>query len=136
MLYYLLLFFSFFFGSFLCVLLLVDSPGFNMNFESAPFKFTREYMDIMGGPDSPAFQQFEDLFIRGFLALQKHIDGLTAIVQLFYGDKRRGAAEGMKSRLLFPQSYSEITDLVRESFDNWRTKQYDWFQERSNNIQM
>jgi len=59
-----------------------DSPGFNINFESAPFKFPREYLDLMGGVDSAAFKSFEDLFLRGFLALQKHIDGLTSIVQV------------------------------------------------------
>jgi hypothetical protein len=113
-----------------------DSPGFNMNFESAPFKFTREYLDLIGGPDSQMFALFEDLFVRGFQALQKHADGLAAIVQLFYGDRRRGAAEGLKSRLLFAQSQQDILSLVRDSFDNWRTKQYDWFQQQSNNIQM
>ena len=59
-----------------------DSPGFNINFESAPFKFTREYMEILGGVDSDAFKLFQDLFLRGFLALQKHIDGITSIVQV------------------------------------------------------
>lgn len=61
-----------------------DSPGFNINFESAPFKLTSEYIDIMGGIDSIAFKNFEDLFLRGFLALQKHIDGFTSIAQVKY----------------------------------------------------
>lgn len=38
----------------------------------------------MGGVDSAAFKSFEDLFLRGFLAMQKHIDGLTSIVQVIY----------------------------------------------------
>ena len=59
-----------------------DSPGFNINFESAPFKLTREYIDIMGGVDSEDFKAFQDLFLRGFLALQKHIDGVTSIIQV------------------------------------------------------
>jgi hypothetical protein len=59
-----------------------DSPGFNINFESAPFKLTREYLDLLGGPDSEDFKLFQDLFLRGFLALQKHIDGITAIIQV------------------------------------------------------
>ena len=59
-----------------------DSPGFNINFESAPFKLTREYLEVIGGLDSEAFQTFQDLFLRGFLALQKHIDGLTSIIQV------------------------------------------------------
>lgn len=44
------------------------------------------------------FVLFEDLFVRGFQALQKHVEGLAAIVQLFYGDKRRAAADGLRSR--------------------------------------
>lgn len=62
----------------------LDSPGFNINFESAPFKFPLEYLELMGGVDSAAFKSFEDLFLRGFLAMQKHIDGLTSIVQVMY----------------------------------------------------
>lgn len=53
-----------------------------MNFESAPFKLTKEYIDLMGGVDSPMFALFEELFVKGFLALQKHLDGLLAIVQV------------------------------------------------------
>ena len=60
----------------------LDSPGFNINFENAPFKLTREYLEVMGGINSPAFKMFEDLFVRGFYALQKHVEGLGAIVQV------------------------------------------------------
>ena len=54
--------------------ILGDSPGFNMNFENAPFKLTREYLDVMGGVDSAEFRMFEDLFVRGFFALQRFVD--------------------------------------------------------------
>ena len=37
---------------------------------------------MMGGIDSYGFKLFEDLFIKGFNALQKHIDGLVAIIQV------------------------------------------------------
>lgn len=119
-----------------------------MNFESAPFKLTKEYIDLLGGIDSPLFHMFEDLFLRGFLALQKHLEGLSAIVQLFYNDvssntgadnsgsRRKGVVDALRSRLLFPQSHEDILALIGESMDNWRTRQYDWFQQRSNNIQM
>ena len=107
-----------------------------MNFENAPFKLTREYLEVMGGVDSQAFKMFEDLFVRGFFALQKHVDALCAIVQLFYGDRKKQAADGLRSRLMFATSQADVLSLVRDSFDNWRTKQYDWFQQRSNNILM
>jgi hypothetical protein len=96
----------------------------------------REYLEVMGGIDSPSFKMFEDLFVRGFYALQKHAEGLSAVVELFYGDRRRAAADGLKSRLLFTNSQADILSLIRESLDNWRTKQYDWYQQRSNNILM
>jgi phosphatidylinositol 4-kinase B len=66
----------------LVLVLLIDSPGFNINFENAPFKLTKEYIEVMGGIDSAAFKMFEDLFVRGFFALQKHVDGLSAITSV------------------------------------------------------
>ena len=33
--------------------LLSNSPGKNIGFESAPFKLTREWVDVMGGTASP-----------------------------------------------------------------------------------
>ena len=32
--------------------MLTNSPGGNLNFESAPFKLTSEYVQLMGGPRS------------------------------------------------------------------------------------
>lgn len=72
--------------------ILGESPGLNMNYESAPFKLPKEYVDLMGGLDSQTFAMFQDLFIRGFYALQKHVEELATIVHLFYGDRRRGDA--------------------------------------------
>jgi hypothetical protein len=42
----------------------------------------REYLEVMGGIDSPSFKMFEDLFVRGFYALQKHAEGLSAVVEV------------------------------------------------------
>lgn len=116
--------------------ILGDSPGFNINFENAPFKLTREYVELLGGLDSAAFKAFEDLFLRGFLALQRHHEALCAVVELFYGTRRRSAGDAMRARLLFARTHGDILSLIRDSFDSWRTKQYDWFQHRTNNIQM
>ena len=50
-----------------------------MNFENAPFKLTREYVELLGGLDSDNMRMFQDLFMRGFFALQQHTEGLAAI---------------------------------------------------------
>lgn len=108
--------------------ILGDSPGFNINWESAPFKFTNEYLQLLGGVESVWFKQFEELFIRGFECLQRHAGEIATIVHLFYGENRKGAAESIHARLVFPTSQLDIQKLIGESLDNWRTKQYDWYQ--------
>jgi len=41
------------------------SPG-NMNFENAPFKFTKDYLEIMNGKGSSYYQYFHELMVEGF----------------------------------------------------------------------
>ena len=110
-----------------------DSPGFNMNFENAPFKLTKEYVELMGGTDSMTFKFFEDLMVNGFLALAKHREEIIAVVDLFYMGKRKGATESIHNRLNL-RSRAEVLQLIRDSYDNRQTKMYDWFQWKSNNI--
>ena len=43
-----------------------------MNFETAPFKLTSEYVALMGGVRSATFARFRELVIKGFLAARKH----------------------------------------------------------------
>jgi hypothetical protein len=45
--------------------MLSNSPG-NIGFEAAPFKLTFDYVEVMGGVDSPAFREFKKLFHDGF----------------------------------------------------------------------
>jgi phosphatidylinositol 4-kinase len=115
--------------------ILGESPGFNIGFEMAAFKLTSEYVEVLGGIDSAAFKMFEDLFIRGFMALQKHVDSIYSIVQLFYG-RKRGPADALKARLLYARSQTDISRLIYDSVDHWCTKQYDWYQQSRNNIKM
>lgn len=110
-----------------------DSPGFNMNFESAPFKFTKEYVDLMGGLESSMFRSFQDIFVDGYLALARHQEEIIAVVKLFYGDKRKNVAESIRNRLHL-RNRAEITQLIRDSYENRQTRMYDWFQLKSNNI--
>jgi len=110
-----------------------DSPGFNMNFENAPFKLTKEYVDLMGGLESSIFKRFQDIFVEGYLTLAKYEEEIVAVVKLFYGNKRKNAAESIRSRLGL-KTRAEIMQLIRDSYENRQTKMYDWFQLKSNNI--
>ena len=41
--------------------ILGESPGFNINFENAPFKLTREYIEVLGGLQVRLFDQLCEL---------------------------------------------------------------------------
>ena len=49
---------------------LSNSPGGNLNFESAPFKLTHEYVELLGGAKSPLFRYFRYLLVRGFVEVR------------------------------------------------------------------
>jgi hypothetical protein len=58
--------------------MLSNSPGGNMGFEAAPFKLPLDYVEIIGGLDSPAWAYFKKLFKEGFEAARKHSDSLIS----------------------------------------------------------
>lgn len=86
--------------------MLSNSPG-SVGFESAPFKLTQEYVDVLGGAQSPEFEKFRALckqafqgmylltFISTFLilanenlALRKSADDLVLLVDLMGKESR------------------------------------------------
>ena len=62
------------------------SPG-NLNFENAPFKITKEYIDILDGQDSNIFQYFKSLLVRGFIILKHHFDIFVKIIDIMAKSK-------------------------------------------------
>lgn len=66
--------------------MLSNSPG-NIGFEAAPFKLTFDYVEVMGGVDSPMFREFKRLFHEGFEAVRKHCDRIAGkLVKLMYNN--------------------------------------------------
>lgn len=57
------------------------SPG-GVGFEAAPFKMPQEYIDVMGGVDSPKFLEFKGLVCQGFRDIRKHAERIIMIVEL------------------------------------------------------
>jgi phosphatidylinositol 4-kinase B len=51
--------------------MLTNSPG-NLGFEAAPFKLPLEYVEVLGGIESPGFSEFQQQFHSGFEAMRKH----------------------------------------------------------------
>ena len=124
------------------------SPGGNLNFENAPFKITRDYMNLMGGFDSSIFCYFKSLFSRGIFAARRTVNvianlieamGLGVPMPCFNGRNLKEIINAFKERCFVKYSEVEIVPLVNTLFEksvnSWRTTQYDYFQKLTNNIQ-
>jgi len=64
---------------------LSNSPGKGLEIEkNVPFKFLTDYIDVIGGIDSPLFERFRKLFYEGLMALRKHKDKILLLVKMMY----------------------------------------------------
>ena len=122
------------------------SPG-GFNFEKAPFKFTKEYLEIMGGKDSLYYQMFKDLMVKGMIACKKYVDNFINIAEIMSKgskmpcfDNKNIADIFNKFRERFYQDKNDedfikiVDDLINWSYDNFRTNQYDNYQKLTNGI--
>lgn len=124
--------------------MLGNSPG-SIRFEAAPFKLSPEYLQVMGDVQSETFCYFRELFVSGFLACRKHHEKLTTLIEIMLEGTRlpcmaggMAVVDGLRQRLMLSLPEREciraVLDLIDESIDNWRTRQYDRFQFYSNGI--
>jgi len=59
------------------------SPGKNMRFESANFKLTKEFIDILGGnTKSDSYQLFVTKTVTAFLAVREHWEEFQVLTEL------------------------------------------------------
>ncbi|KAL4503352.1 hypothetical protein ABPG72_000958 [Tetrahymena utriculariae] len=120
------------------------SPG-NMNWENAPFKLTKEYVQLMGGLKSDQYSYYKDLLFMGFQAILEKVEDIIFMVQIMQEDSdlpcfkyfdqqvfRQRFREDLKDNDAGLRQYVE--KLVNDSYDNTRTNLYDYFQLKSNGI--
>jgi len=62
--------------------MLTNSPGGNINFESAPFKLTSEMIELLDGVDGEIFNYYRMLMVSGFLAIRKECDAVINLVEM------------------------------------------------------
>ncbi|CAB9500574.1 Phosphatidylinositol 4-kinase beta [Seminavis robusta] len=119
----------------------LSSPGKNTGFESAPFKLTRDFVEVLGGPDSHAFRTFRELCVRSFLVLRRHCMEIILLVEMLKAGNEdlacfRGrpddAIKGLRERFRLDLSDRACREyvhaLIDESLENWRTNWYDRYQ--------
>ncbi|KAL5117621.1 Phosphatidylinositol 4-kinase pik1alpha (PI4-kinase)(PtdIns-4-kinase) [Pleosporales sp. CAS-2024a] len=125
--------------------MLSNSPG-SMGFEAAPFKLTQEYVDVLGGLASPAFDEFKTLCKRAFQALRKDAERLIMLVDLMGKQSKMdcfkaGAASvtnSLRARMMLHLSKEEaeafVEELIAKSVGSYYTRLYDTFQYRTQGI--
>ena len=124
--------------------MLSNSPG-SLAFETAPFKLTQEFVDVMDGVLSAPFQYFRALCIRGFLELRKHHERIVALTEMmskgsklpcFYGGQVALDAlrDRFQSSLTEDEFIKHVDGLIAASLDSWTTRQYDRYQYLTNSI--
>mmetsp|Transcript_20567 Transcript_20567/g.58459 ORF Transcript_20567/g.58459 Transcript_20567/m.58459 type:complete len:1294 (+) Transcript_20567:63-3944(+) len=119
----------------------LSSPGKNTGFESAPFKLSREMVEVLGGPDSRLFRTFRILCYRCFIALRRNCLEIILLVEMlkkgnedlacFRGrpdDAIKGLRERFRLDLNDRACMEYVNALVDESLENWRTDWYDRYQ--------
>ncbi|KAL6768298.1 PIK3 [Auxenochlorella protothecoides x Auxenochlorella symbiontica] len=127
--------------------MLTNSPG-GVNFESVPFKLTRELLEVMdSGPSGQAselFDYFKVLMIQGFLAVRRHADRILLLVEMMSSSacpcfkSRAAAVGGVRKRFALalpePALVEMVLGLISDSLDAWRTRQYDYYQRVLNGV--
>jgi phosphatidylinositol 4-kinase len=113
--------------------MLSNSPG-SMGFEAAPFKLTQDYVDVLGGVTSPAFDEFKTLCKKAFQALRKDAERLIMLVDLMSKQSKMacfaaGAASvtnSLRARLMLHLSREEaesfVDELVAKSVGSYYTR--------------
>ena len=122
------------------------SPG-GINFENAPFKLTKEYVEIMGGIDSLYYQMYKDLMVKGMIICKKYVDDIINIAEImskgskmpcFFKKNIDDIFKSFRERFYEDKKDEEfikiVDDMIYASYDNFRTNQYDNFQKLTNGI--
>lgn len=126
--------------------MLSNTPG-NVHFETAPFKLSREYIEVMDGESSALFSYFKLLVVKGFLEIRKYAQQLILLVEImshgsqmpcFQGASAETVVKNFRDRFMLhlPQAdcMRHVMSLIELSCNNWRTTQYDNYQRLTNGI--
>jgi len=121
--------------------MLSTSPG-GINFESSPFKLTKEYLEVMDsdaeGTRSDAFDAYKALCIQGYLAVREHAERIVLLIQMMRASGCPCFNAGPKVMKLLRQRFNlamseeqcveTVLGMISDSIDAWSTRQYDFYQ--------
>ncbi|XP_055529200.1 phosphatidylinositol 4-kinase beta isoform X2 [Wyeomyia smithii] len=118
----------------------------NLGFEQSPFKLTPEFVDVMGGPSSELWFEFNHLLLEGLKAARKHMDRIINIVEIMRSTSQlpcfkngcSGTVRNLRNRFHMNLTEQElerkVEQLVQDSLNSFSTKLYDSYQYFTNGI--
>lgn len=123
------------------------APGHEFSFERAPFKLTKEYVEVMGGVKSSCYKEFQRLFVAGFEEARKNSQIALGLVEIMmfqsnypcFSGWRYGngvALTKFEKRLMLkvPDKHvkKKALRLIRKAKQHGGTHLYDAFQKATN----
>lgn len=123
------------------------APGHEFSFERAPFKLTKEYVEVMGGVRSECYKEFQRLFVAGFEECRKNSQIALGLVEIMmyksnypcFSGWRYGKGVALRvfeKRLMLRVSDKRVKKkalrLIRKSRGSFGTHLYDAFQKATN----
>lgn len=125
--------------------MLSNSPG-SVGFEAAPFKLTQDYVDVLGGVTSQAFEDYKTLCKQAFQALRKSAESIIMVVDLMSKEGKMACFQSgslatvgnLRSRFMLhltkEEAESYVDDMIGKSLGSYYTRLYDTFQYRTQGI--
>lgn len=128
-----------------------NSPG-SVGFELAPFKLPEEYLELLGGSESPVYSKFIDLLAEAFISIRKKSDWIIGFVELMELGSRlpcftgitnpntsnpppsnvKSSSSALRDRMQLGLTDTQVHEFIRtlahSSANNNFTKLYDTFQ--------
>jgi phosphatidylinositol 4-kinase len=110
------------------------APGHEFSMERAPFKLTKEYVEVMGGIKSDCYKEYERLFVEGFKEARKNSQIALGLVEIMMYKSNYPCFEGSRygngitlrrfEKRLMLQVQDRYVDkrakaLVRTSLSHW-----------------
>ncbi|OLY85763.1 Phosphatidylinositol 4-kinase stt4 [Smittium mucronatum] len=119
------------------------APG-GITFESAPFKLTTEYIQVMGGSQTAqSFKLFCDLCVKAYLACRPYAHEIIQTASIMADSglpcfAKADVLNRLKERFQLDLSEKSAAEFmmarIYESYENRRTVLYDSFQKATNGI--
>lgn len=97
------------------------SPGGNLGFETAAFKFSMEIAELIDPPSTGKFKsihyrRFLELCVRGYLAVRQHTDSFMSIFSLMAESGLPCFGRGKPLENLYARFHPEMTDTQAAEF--------------------